>query len=368
MNANETNNEQKRSSLLIPVLLVVGALLVVVAIIFLLPPKQIQATQAVAAPVNVEAQTVEAVPELADRFALPAVVEPNRVVNVAAEVPGRIERIPLEEGALCKEGDVLVELNTDLLKADRDSAAALEKNNTARHNRIYNLHKQGAVTDRELDQAESEMATSKAALQGADARLVRAKIIAPIAGVLNRLPVEKGEYVQPAMCVAEIVDLATVKVVSEVPERDVQFAQLGQPVRIVANVKGDRKELTGTISYISELADGLTRATRVEVTVDNSQRLLRSGHIVDAEFTRRTIKNALMVPLAAVIPLENGKAVYVVNGDKAHRRDVELGLIRGDKVQILSGLAAGDKLIVAGHRFVGPGQQVQVVQPHRDSQ
>ena len=366
MDENEVKTGRTATRLLLPALLVLGALAVVVVII-LLPPRQIHVKQTVAAPVNVEVQTIAAVLEMPDQFELPAVVEPNRVVKVAAEVSGRAERIPLEEGSPCKEGDVLVELNTDLLKADRDSAAAMEKNNTARYNRIYNLRKQGAATDRELDQAESEMATSKAALQAADARLVRSTIIAPISGVLNRLPVEKGEYVQPGTTVAEIVDLGTVKVVANVPERDIQFLQLGQTARILADVKGEKKELTGTIGYISELADTATRATRVEVTVDNSRRLLRSGHIVDAEFTRRIITNVVMIPLAAVIPLEDGKAVYVVNDNKAHRRDVELGLIQGRMVQILSGLADGDKLIVAGHRFVGPGQQVRIVPQHKVS-
>lgn len=366
MNENETKDEGSMSRLLIPALLVIGAL-VAIAVIIMLPPKQTQAKQTAAPPVNVEVQTVAAVPELADRFQLPAVVEPNRVVRVAAEVSGRIERLPIEEGAACKEGDVLVELNTDLLKADRDSAAAMEKNSTARYNRIYNLNKEGAATPRELDQAESEMATGKAALQAAEARLVRSKIIAPIAGVLNKQPVEKGEYVQPGTCVAEIVDLATAKVVANVPERDIQFLQLGQQVAITAEVKGVKKEFPGTITYVSALADNQTRTTRVEATVDNYQRLLPSGHIVDATFTRKTLKDAVLIPLAAVIPLENGKAVYVVNGGKAHRRDVELGIIRGDKVQVLSGLASGDKLIVAGHRFVGPGQQVQVVQQRKDS-
>ena len=69
-----------------------------------------------------------------------------------------------------------------------------------------------------------------------------------------------------------------------------------------------------------------------------------------------------MVPLLAVIPLEKGKAVYVVENDTAQRREVSLGIIRGTRIQILSGLRPGDRLIVAGHRFVGPGQAVRIIE------
>jgi membrane fusion protein (multidrug efflux system) len=68
-----------------------------------------------------------------------------------------------------------------------------------------------------------------------------------------------------------------------------------------------------------------------------------------------------MIPLLAVIPMEDSKTVYVVNSSQAKRRDVKLGVIKGDQVQIESGLEPGDKLIIAGHRFVAPGQKVNVV-------
>ena len=366
---SETGIQQPKTAgrIIISAVIVLGAAAVVVAIA-LLPARKMEATSGAQPPVNVEAQAVQTLPELPDRFDLPAVVEPNRVVNVAAEVPGRIESIPLAEGAACKEGDPLVVLNTDLLKADCDCAAATEQNNTARYNSFYNLHKDGAVTDRELEQVQADMLSSKAQLQVAKARLERSTIVAPITGIVNRIPVEKGEYLQPGMVVAEIVDLATAKVVAQVPELDVQFLQVGGQAQIAAIVRGDRKELAGTISYISEVADSQTRASRLEIAVDNSARLLRSGHIVRAMLTRNVLKDVVLVPLDAVIPMEDGKCVYVVADGKAERRDVTLGVIRGRSVQIASGLAPGDTLIVSGHRFVAPGQAVKVVATHEVDQ
>ena len=218
-----------------------------------------------------------------------------------------------------------------------------------------------ATSRQDLDNATTDLASSKAQLEEVQARLERTRIHAPIAGVLNDLPVEEGEYVQTGAPVAELVETDVVKVVVEVPERDIAFFEVGQKSGIVADVKDREHTLAGVITFISELADRQTRSTRLEITVDNEAGLLRSGQIVRAQLTRRVLKDAIMVPLLAVIPMETGQAVYVVNSEEAKRREIVLDIIQGDRVQVVSGLEAGDQLIVAGHRFVAPGQKVNVV-------
>jgi membrane fusion protein (multidrug efflux system) len=132
-----------------------------------------------------------------------------------------------------------------------------------------------------------------------------------------------------------------------------------------ADIKGEEKVLTGEMIFISELADPQTRSTRVEIALENKERLLRSGQIVQVRLTRRMLKDAILIPLLAVIPMEDGKAVYVVNSTEAKRYDVELGVIKGDRVQVKSGLKPGDRLITSGHRFVAPGQTVQIVSENK---
>jgi len=359
--------KKSKLRIVVPALIVTAATAAVVGI-YMMPAKAKLTPPGTRPTVNVEVVVVKPEPEVVDRFELPAVVEANRIVTVAAEVAGRVERIIPAEGTACSEGDTLLELNSDLLKADFDSVCAQEKNSSLRYSSICNLHRDGATTDRERDQAEAELAMCKAAKDAAYARLIRAKVIAPISGVLNDMIVEKGEYVQPGMPVAQIVDIATAKVVVQVPERDVQFIGRGDTVRILASVRGVDTELHGNITYICELAHSATRTTRVEVSVDNSQRILRSGHIVRVVLTRSVLSDVVMVPLAAVIPQENTKGVYVVKDGKAEHRDVKLGIIKGNNVQILSGLAPEDHLIVAGHRFVASGSPVSVKTRSGDTQ
>jgi len=357
--------------------------------------------------VNVEVQVVQPLPRLLDTFEVPAVVEANRVVTVSAEVAGRIEKINCKEGEVCrawrqngngsplaelKPPPPLIELNTELLQAELDRAAATSELAVDDYNRIAKLAAQGGTTKQTLAKFRAAMRSAKAEADLAHARLRRARIYAPIPGVLNDLLVEDGEYVQIGTRIAEIVDIDTVKVAAPVPELDVPFLKVGDAAVVVATLRGERQELPSTITYISETADTGTRATRIELTLDNRKRLLRSGQIVRVRLTRRVLTDVVMVPLSAVIPMETTNAAYVVEWEKvkvrrngepkqlrrqvARRRDVKVdtGLIKasgpledgGDpggreqRIRVVSGLGAGDRLIVAGHQLVAPGQPVRV--------
>lgn len=340
---------------------IILAAIAVLTAIMKMPAKNREAPATEAPPVNVTVMTVKAEPQLADTFDLPAVVEPNRIVTVSSEVSGRIERIFPEEGSKVRAGDLLIQLNTDLIIPEFESSKAQVERDQIEFDRMTNLTKENAATQRDLDNAISQLSISKARLEGIRARLERTRILAPTAGVLNDLLVEEGEYVDPGNPVAQVVDTDTVKVVVEIPERDIAFFSVCDKVKVFANTKGQTESLEGMVTFISELADSKTRTTRMEIILDNKQRLLRSGQIVQVRLTRRILKDAVLVPLLAVIPMEDGKAVYVVNSSQAKRRQVGLGIIRGDQVQITSGLEPGDKLIIAGHRFVAPGQKVNIV-------
>ncbi len=342
-------------------LVIVLAAVAVLAGISAVPPRDRAVPPGEAAPVNVSVMKVVAIPELADTFTLPAVVEPNRVVTISAEVAARVERIPLEEGDTVRAGDLLIQLNKDFLEPQFRTAEAQYKRDQIEFERMGALVKENATSRQDLDNATTKLAASKAALEEARARLERTRIVAPAGGVLNKLPVEEGEYMQAGTTVAEVVEMDTVKVMVDVPERDIGFFAVGGAAEVLADVRDREYALTGTITYIDELANPQTRTTSLEIALDNPKRLLRSGQIVRASLTRQMIEGAIMIPLLAVIPMEEGYAVYVADGDLAERAIVKLGLIKGDSVRILEGLTPGQKLIVKGHRFVAPDQKISVV-------
>jgi len=360
-------------------LIVVVALLVVVVLAVALPEKSREAPAVKPPPINVEVRDIVLRQAVEDSFILHAVIEPNATVMVASEVSGQIESIgarksdvtvanvafrkgqPVAEGEPVAKGDCLVKLNTELLQAEYDRAKAQFEYDQRDYTRMQELFEKQVAGRQELDRSKTNMAVSKATLAEVGERLDRTSINSPIDGILNDLPEEVGQFVQPGTYVAEIVDIDTVKVVADVPERDVRYLRVGDEVEVFIDSMDGRQE-QGRITFISELAEEMARTTRVEASVNNQQRVLRSGQIVRVRLTRRILKDVIMIPLAAVIPLEDGYVVYVASQGKADRREVEidLGLIRGAEVRVTQGLQAGDKLIVAGHRYLGDQQEVVV--------
>lgn len=335
----------------------------------MMPKHDKQAAAVQPAPIPVKVRVLQPLPVLQDSFSIPGVVEPNRVVKVAGEVAGRIERLAVQEGDVLRKNQPMVYLNTDLLAAQYQRAKAQADFDANEAGRVKQLSDRGVATNNELDVQQTKLAVSKAAMDEVKAQLDRAVILSPIDGVLEKMPVQVGEYIQPGNCACQIVDMDTAKVVVDVPERDVHYLGVGQEQTILVQ-NGQERKLAGKITYISELADLQTRTTRVEISIDNrrqadNQRPLRSGQIVKVEVVRQALKDVALVPLEAVMPLESGKEVFVVQttplGDVAKSVRVELGLFRGNEVQILGGaIKAGQRVIISGHRFIRDGQAVAV--------
>lgn len=318
-----------------------------------LPPKEVP-------PVNVEVLEIEAIRRMPDILELPGTLEPNRVVQVPAELAGKIEEVFVEEGQEVEKGQLILRLDTALLEAEFKRAKAQAEFDLRTRQRSEELLRKGVLNQSQVEEVEARATISAVALDVAQTRLERATVEAPIYGILNVLTHEAGEYVSAGDTVAEIVDISTIKVVVHIPERDVQYLSLGNKIALsVDSLPG--VSLTGSVTYISEVADAATRTTRIEVTVENRARRLHTGMIVRAQIPRRSLSNVIMIPLSSVIPLEEGRVVYVVSGDRAERREVTLGIIRGSQVQALNGLDSGELLIVKGHRQVGPDQLVRVV-------
>ena len=344
----------------VPALIVLAAAGAVIAIAVAVPERDDNKPVEPPAPVDVKTERVRALTEVVESFVLVGVVWPDRVVEVSAEVAGRVERIHVTEGQPIEAGKPIIRLNADLLQAEYDAAKATAEYDGREHERIADAAKDGVATDKEVDLARTKAATSKAQYDAAKARLARATILAPISGKLDEVVPEQGMYVKVGSVVARIVDMDPAKVVVHVPEPDAPCLELGQSQKIILDEEGE-DTLTGQITFIGELADLAANTTRVEISVSNEPRVVRSGQIVRVSLVRRKYRNAIMIPLDAVIPMEKTRAVYVMDKDgKAERRDdVKLGFIKGDRVLVTEGLKEGDLLIIDGHRALSPGDAVK---------
>jgi RND family efflux transporter MFP subunit len=333
-----------------------------------------------------------------DSFETTGTARNNRVSRMSAEITGRVERYagrddrfengelievdspPLDEGDPVVAGQPIVLLNRELLKAARDAAKAELEYTAADVKRIQDSYEKGVATRMELDRVMMQWKMAKASLDIAEANLDRTCVRAEIDGVLNSLPVEYGELVQPGTVVAQIVDADPMKIEINLPEKDVSFFRVGESQHVLLD---DRDEpLEGRVTYISEVADPQTHTTRMEVTVPNIEidghRALRDGQIVRLDLVRRILHDQMMIPVRAVTPLERGYAAYVAVDGQAERRWINLDerMLKDQEVRLLpptdrqreladqagdkAGLAPGDVLILQP-AIVGPGQRVTVV-------
>ena len=365
-------------------LMVVGVLAVVAGLWMFLPKRNDEQASTPLPAVPVRVLVIQARPDVPDSFRILGYVEPACIINVAAEVPGRviayagradkvvhnsvrtIKKGPasagvLDEGDPVRTGQPILYLDTDLLQADCDRSQAdydFAKREAVRMQKVFDKN---VATKAELDMVLKQRDVAKAILDNCQAQLERTIIVAPASGVLNKLPAEVGEYVQPGSPVAQIVDMRNVKVVLDIPERDIAYLKVGQKQDIFFGPE-DSQKMTGKITYISELADPKTHTTRLEITVDNSKGLLRSGQMVYARLIRRILKDVIMIPLKAVVPLEEGYVVYLSNAGHAVRREITLdsSMFRDDHIRVTKGLARGDRLILEPN--VGPGQAIKEVE------
>ena len=386
----------KASAPMVVALVVAG--ITVAALAWLVPWRDDGKDAAPRPPLDVKVERVEVLATMPDTFELNGSVEPTRVVTVSAEVDGRVAAYagvadkptatgspawkgdlsrrgkPVAEGMRIAAGRPILYLNTDLLAAARDQTKARLAYDLRDLETTEKAFERKVAVLMEVEQKRTQVALTRARLAADEARLRRAAIHAPAGGTLNRLLVEEGEYVQVGEAIARIVETVRVNVVVHVPERDIAAMKVGQTHEIFESL-GEKLDRRGLVTYVSRTADLGTRTTRVEMTVDNSDGRLFSGQIVRVRLKRGDLTNVIMIPLAAVIPRESASGdgegrpgrddieytVYVVESGKAWPKPVtiDIGSIRGTRVRVKSGLKAGDRLIVDGHRRCGPGQVVK---------
>ena len=199
-------------------------------------------------------------------------------------------------------------------------------------------------------------------------------LYSPISGILDRLHVDPGEYINPGQTVMKIVDIDQVYVELPVPEKDILYFETGQEVNIeisagepencedaqAGDAKGQCQLLKGVIDFVSMTAETSTRTYLVKVLVQNPDHLMRPGMIVRAHLVRRELENAIAVPFFTIVDNEEGKAVFIVKEGVAHERPIQYGAFAKGLVEVRSGLELGEKLVVVGQRNLVDGQKVEV--------
>ena len=294
-----------------------------------------------------------------DVIFLPGETEAFEDVKVAANTAGRVDWIGPREGQKVNKGDLLVKIDVSALKASLDRAEAAYKLADDLYQRRLRLYDNKIIAREELDQSETQRTLALTDLEQIKVRYNHGFPKSPITGIINYLYIDEGEYADMGKPIVDIVNIDKIKINVRVPELDVRFVKKGQPTPVKIDAFPERT-LIGTVDFVSFKADSATKTFLVRSIIDNPDHDIRPGMIGRVAFVRRVIADAVAVPLFAMVDKGGERIVFVEKDGVAESRTISIGVIEGDRVQVIGGLNAGDHLIVKGHTEVEDGMKVIV--------
>ena len=310
---------------------------------------------------------------------------------IAADVRGRVARLLVDLGDPVSQGQVIAELDDDdqiqgvaeaaaevsVAEAGVDQAESALEIATRELQRAENLRADGVLAEAQLDSARArhlERATAvkvaaaalkrqRAALQRARIRTGYTKITAQWTGddprrFVARRHVDEGDRVDANQPLFTIVDLEPLTAVVHVTEADYGLLAIGNRAEVTTDAYPGQR-FHGMVSRIAPVFDERTRQARMELAIDNPDRLLKPGMFMRAELVLRRVEDATVVPYAALANRAGTFGVFVVDGDTAAWRPVEPGIREGDWLQVVGDGVSG-RVVTLGHQLISDGAQVVV--------
>ena len=311
-----------------------------------------------AAPVRVEVATVKEIPFARGLSAVGSLRSDESVV-LRPEVAGRIQSIEFKEGQPVARGQVLIRLDDSVPRAELAQARANLTLAQSHYRRAVELQGKGFVSQQARDESASTLKVQEAAVALAQARLDKMTISAPFAGIVGLRSVSVGDYVNQGQDLAPLEAIDPLKVDFRVPEMYLSKVRMGQQLTLRLDALPGQ-ERQGQVYAVSPLVDAGGRSILLRATVANNDAVLRPGMFARVQLLFNQDK-ALVAPEAALSPSGETQYVYRVKDGKAERREVTIGERREGRVEILTGVAADDQLVVAGIQRVTDGAAVNVV-------
>lgn len=307
--------------------------------------------------VQVESVTKRA---LEDVLVLPATVEARELTTLATGRPGRIESLGADAGDTVKRGRTLVRINAGSAYAELKQAEAGLASAKATFERTQQLRERKLASDANYEQARATLAQAEASLEAARAGVADAVIRAPHSGTIATRYVSVGEYASSGQALMDLVDIAKVKVMVRVPERDIDSISVGSEVAFQVDALGE-DEFSGAIARVGVLADPAARTFEVELLAPNPGARLKPGMLARVRLPRRALDDVPVIRRDAVVEDLDGPTVFVAAEGIASRRKVVLGPVSGDWVAVREGLEVGESLVVVGQRMLVEGEPIKVV-------
>ena len=286
-------------------------------------------------------------------------IEEKMGSTLSFEIAGNITSIRVEEGDRVSKGQLLATINpTTVKEAHRATLTTLKQAQDA-YRRFLPLHQSGTISDMKWVEIESKLEQAKAAESIARQQLSHSTLTAPFAGVIAAKNVDLGTYVLPGQPVLKLANVAQVNAKVSVPEAEISHLHVGDKVKLtVAALSG--AIFRGTISEKGIDANPISHTYDVKVGITNPQGRLLPGMVCNAQVqgSAATPSHITVPPQSIELDVDNSRFVWTVVNGKAHQQPVTTGDFEGDGIVILSGLKAGDQVIINGQQKVSEGMNV----------
>lgn len=306
---------------------------------------------------GVQGQVLKA-EKFADNLTLSGTLEPNEEIELRSEISGIVERINFKEGAKVSKGQVLFQVNDIELRAQLSKVKTAQQLASENQRRAKLLLDKQAISVEEYDMANADFESAKAESQLIAAQLSKTTVRAPFSGTIGLRSISKGTYVTPATPIANLVNTSQLKLTFAIPEKYVSRMNVGSALTFTTS--NSKEEHSAKIYAIEPQVDIATRTLKMRALAENKEGKLYPGTFANVTLPLETVDDALLVPTEALIPIQNGKKIFVLDGGKAKEVVVETGVRTDSMVRVLSGIKVGDTILTSGVMSLKNGTPVKV--------
>jgi membrane fusion protein (multidrug efflux system) len=285
----------------------------------------------------------------------------NESVVITPTLEERVVGVYFEDGDDVSEGQVLLKLDDSEIQFQLAEARATLMEQQKQFDRIRQLAKTNATSRSRLDEEQGLLEIAKAKVELMKAQLQDYTIRAPFSGALGTRQISTGAVVDSDTVITTLDDTTKIKLDFTVPEIYLGVLRLGMNVSARSAAYPNRK-FEGTVAAISSRVDPETRTLTIRAHIPNPQRLLKPGMLLTVDLIKDRSRT-LIIPEEAVILEKNKKYALVVAPDNTVKKiEIVTGRRSPGKVEVISGLSAGQQVIIKGITRVRPGTSVNVVE------
>jgi membrane fusion protein (multidrug efflux system) len=313
-----------------------------------------QANQMPPMPVDVEVARQE---DVVDAIRATGRIEAVQAVEVRPDEQGRITNLLFREGQAVAAGTPLVKIDDAMLRAQAERAEADRDLAIQQLERVRRLRADDAATPADLERAEAAARSTEAALALLILQIERTTVRAPFSGVVGQRFVSAGDYVTTASRLLTLHTMDPQRAVIDVPERYAADLRIGQTIEFTVAAQPGRV-FQARVDFIDPVVQATNRTIAVKARAPNPGHMLKAGMFLEARLATSTRPDAVVVREDAVQPLRTANVVWAVVDGKASRRVVQLGVRSQGMVEIVTGVQAGEQVVVGGLERMAEGMAV----------